>query len=197
MNKKTFYGFAALALVTLLALSGCQNGSTTSPSKSDSNNSGNNASTGSKSGNDSGSVSNDAKEDENVDLYATSSEYDLPDSPALGEESSFRDNVIKNIFGDNKITSYTVDAFAKGALTVEYTTKRKTDGHDLNTMVNEAKKLGYTSDMSTAANGAAAAFLKHNQYDVQISFNIGGQAIQVSFLPSGSNPFGGLGGNQQ
>ncbi|MBI5412872.1 hypothetical protein HZA42_00810 [Candidatus Peregrinibacteria bacterium] len=174
MNKKTFYGFAALALITLLALSGCRSGSTTGPAKSDSNKADDSAGT---------------KSDENDDIYETSSEFELPDSPALKEETSFRSDVIEEIFGDNKITSYTSDAFGQGALTVEYTAKRKTDGRDLSAITAKMKNLGYKSTMASTANGAATALFNRSEYDIQMSFNIGEHAIMVFFMPSGSNPF--------
>lgn len=171
MNKKFFSGFAILVAALLLTASSCQKDSTVGVSKS---------------GADKTSVGAEAESIGDADIYETSSEYDLPDGPALKEETFFRDNVINKVFGDNKVTSYTVDALSAGSLIVEYTVKRKTSGSDLRLMIDEMKKLGYVSSMASMANGVALSLLKRGDYDIQLNFNIGAQSIAVNFLPSGA-----------
>lgn len=169
MNKLSKIAFFSLTLIFVFTLSGC--GKTSSPGST------NGASE------DEGviTVNSGNSEINNIKVYKSAVEVELPDSPVLEIEGEIRP-LLRKIFGDLKVTSYSSDIFGAGSMIVEYTPSQKPAPAELPKVTKALKDKGYAATMEHVDTNVGTAIYEGDKYTLTITINNANPVVGVSYI---------------
>lgn len=122
-------------------------------------------------------------------VFEDTVEVELPDSPVLSTESQIR-HLLKQVFGDLKVSSYLNDTLGVNSMVITYNISRLPSPNDLNSVSKILKDNGYKATMENNMGGQAVAMYQGKNYDLSINFSTTQSLVGVSYYPH-------VGGGQQ
>ncbi|MDD5032155.1 MAG: hypothetical protein PHR36_03895 [Patescibacteria group bacterium] len=171
MKKSSKIAFFGLAIILIFTLTGC--GQKSSPGSSGGNDDG-----GNPAANTGGTVSSDKEAGKN---FKQAVEVELPASPALETEEEIRP-ILKNIFGDLKVTGYSNDVYGAGSLLVEYTPSKKPAPAELPNVTKALKDMGYTTTIEHVDSNVGTAMYEGSKYTLTVTINTATPIVGVSYI---------------
>lgn len=115
-------------------------------------------------------------------IFEDTVEVELPDSSVLPTESKIRP-LLKQVFGDLKVSSYLNDTFGANSMVVTYNISRLSSPNDLASVSKILKDNGYKATMENNAGGQAVAMYQGKEYDLNITFSTNKSLVGVSYYP--------------